>query len=110
MEFLPKIAKSLLNDVNKCDFEEYRKGEYNNCNLPQNPTELHVLTLLYAYGPNKGSVKVTSNERGVTFEEDNEFVKVSLYTEDEPNYGDKGDLNSMDLSQGVYEALMKEVC
>lgn len=104
-KYLAKIVENVANNIYEDDIEEYDKDLYNLLDLPQNPSYLEDVIKFAKNGLNvidrrksKSYLKISANE--------NSWIRFNLYDCDEPNYGYKGDVNSLDFTKDVYNLLI----
>lgn len=104
LNYLANIVKTIANSTCSTDFEEYKPKFYNTCNVPQSSSFLEDVIK----EARKLGLKCKRTDECVTIKANkNTWVRFILYSEDEPYYGDKGDLNSIDVTKDVYDKLME---
>lgn len=103
---LVMIVLSVAECINERDFDEYDTDMFSFLNLPQNPSYLDDVIKM----AKKCGLKVLNRRNSKSYikisADKNTWIRFNLYTHDEPNYGDKGDVNSLDMTRNVYEGVI----
>ena len=113
--FIDKFAKLVKQACTTCkseNFEEFKKGWYNTCHVPQDKNVIIDLLI----GANKlcvynKEVNITNTKNGdikLTLSNYNGYTIVLNRYDSDDEYGKQGDLNYLDISQKVYDWLFKK--
>ena len=107
LNWLVEQVWNLMETNNIEDFEEYRPNEFNIVNIPQAYSSVgRIIGDAKSLGIKVYKKRSHTIVKYIKFSVDKDtWIRFNLYVEDEPYYGKKGDINSLDISKIVYDKL-----